>query len=87
MLNILIDDYNLVDIWRHYHPNLRQYTRHQYNPKAMSRLDYILISEKSIGSCHKSKILPGVASDHSIVTLSLLILTQILVVEVLEIEL
>ena len=36
----------------------------------MSRLDYSLISEKLIDSCHSSKILPGIASDHSLVTLS-----------------
>jgi len=65
----LMDEFNLVDVWRHFHPNLRRYTRHQHNPRAMSRLDYILISEKIIGSCQNSKILPGVNSDHSVVTL------------------
>jgi len=36
----------------------------------MSRLDYILISEKLISLCHSSKIIPGIASDHSVVTLT-----------------
>ena len=69
MVNILIEEFNLIDVWRHYHPNLRQYTRHQHNPKVLSRLDYILISENMIGSCQGSKILPGVNSDHSVVKL------------------
>jgi len=69
MVNSLIDEFNLIDVWRHYHPNLRQYTRHQHNPKVLSRLDYILISENMIGCTYGSKILPGVNSDHSIVKL------------------
>ncbi len=69
IVNGLIDEFNLIDVWRHYHPNLRQYTRHQHNPKVLSRLDYILISENMIGSTQNSKILPGINSDHSIVKL------------------
>jgi len=70
MLAILMEEFNLCDIWRHFHPNLRQYSRHQRNPRALSRLDFILVSEDFIDNCLSSKIVPGVQSDHSVVTLN-----------------
>jgi len=65
MINVLIDEFNLHDIWRYFHPNLKQYTRHQRNPKVFSRLDYILVSDNFVNNCSNSKIIPGVQSDHS----------------------
>ncbi len=69
MISNLMDEFNLCDIWRSLHPNLRQYTRHQQKPRVLSRLDYILVSDDLIDNCIKSKIIPGVQSDHSVVTL------------------
>ena len=40
----LIDEFNLIDIWRTEHRKLRAYTGHQKNLTALSRLDYILAS-------------------------------------------
>ena len=68
MLSVIIDEYNLVDVWRNFHPTLRQYTRHQKSPRVLSRLDFILVSSNFLNNCVKSKILPGIQSDHSIVT-------------------
>ena len=69
IISILMDDFNLCDIWRDFHPNLKQYTRHQKSPKVLSRLDFILVSDNLINNCVSSKIIPGIQSDHSIVTL------------------
>ena len=69
IISLLMDEYNLKDIWRNFHPNLRHYTRHQSNPRVLSRLDYILISDTLVNNCLNSKISPGVQSDHSVVTL------------------
>ena len=71
MLSVIIDEYNLVDVWRNFHPTLRQYTRHQKSPRVLSRLDFILVSSNFLNNCVKSKILPGIQSDHSIVTVQL----------------
>ena len=71
MISVLMDEFNLCDIWRHFHPNLRQYTRHQRNPMVLSRLDFFLVSEDLINNCFDSKIIPGVQSDHSVVYLNL----------------
>ena len=70
MISVLMDEFNLCDIWRVFHPNLRQYTRHQHNPRVLSRLDYILVSDDLANNCLSSKIIPGVQSDHSVVTLN-----------------
>ena len=40
----LMEEFNLIDVWRNEHPTLRAYTKHQKNPPALSRLDYILVS-------------------------------------------
>ena len=70
MLHDLMEETGLVDVWRHFHPNLRQYTRHQKNPRVLSRLDFILVSSNFIDNCVSSKILPGIQSDHSMVQFS-----------------
>ena len=69
MISILIDEFGLCDVWRNFHPTLKQYTRHQKNPRALSRLDFILVSNNFINNCVGSKILPGIQSDHSVVSL------------------
>ncbi len=69
MISILMEEFDLLDVWRHFHPALRQYSRHQVNPKVLSRLYVILVSNNLIDNCLQSKILPGVQSDHSVVSL------------------
>ena len=69
MINTLMEEFNLCDIWRNFHPNLKQFTRHQKIPKVLSRLDFILVSDNFINNCMQSKILPGIQSDHSVVSL------------------
>ena len=70
MLTTLMEEFNLCDIWRTFNPNLKQYTRHQKNPKVLSRIDYILVSDNFVTNCSQSKISPGIQSDHSLVTLN-----------------
>ena len=69
MLSVIMEEYNLIDVWRNFHPTLRQYTRHQKSPQVLSRLDYILVSSDFLCNCVKSKISPGIQSDHSIVSM------------------
>lgn len=69
MLLALIEEFNLCDIWRNFHQNVKQYSRHQKTPKVLSRLDFILVSDNFITNCLQSKIIPGIQSDHSAVIL------------------
>ena len=64
----IMDEFNLVDIWRSEHPNLRKYTRHQKHPVVLSRLDYIFASNNLVHNVKSSNIISGVSSDHSMVT-------------------
>ena len=66
-LNSLIDEFNLMDVWRNEHPNLRVYIRHQKNPPVLSRLDYILASSDLADNISNTNIISGIKSDHSIV--------------------
>ena len=68
MLCLLIEEYGLCDVWRSFHPGLKKYTRHQKSPRVLSRLDFILVSNDFLDNCKNSKILPGIQSDHSIVS-------------------
>ena len=68
MLSVIMEEYGLCDVWRSFHPGLKKYTRHQKSPRALSRLDFILVSNNFLDNCKKSQILPGIQSDHSIVS-------------------
>jgi exonuclease III len=68
VFNALMDEFNLIDVWRSEHPNSKTYTRHQKNPVALTRLDYIFSSSALINNVKSSNIISGISSDHSIVT-------------------
>ena len=72
ILKRLIEEHNLVDIWREKHPNLKQYTWCRQNPNVMSRLDYFLISKSMKLLCKSTKIKESVHTDHKLIYLVLL---------------
>ena len=60
-----IENFNLTDIWRHLHPQEKQFTYFKLKPKKVfSRLDYFLISDDLIGLTKSSTIIPGFKTDH-----------------------
>ena len=69
LINIM-DDLDLVDIWRENNPDSHTYTWH--GPyKKMSRLDYFLVSTDIGQICNTSKIKPGYRSDHSLILIGI----------------
>ena len=70
MVEELMNQFMLIDIWRQQHPTEKKYTYkkiQKVNPKYQaSRLDFFLINQ---GLVHLAKIFiePGVLSDHSLV--------------------
>ena len=60
----MIEDLDLVDIWRERFPNNCTYTWHGPHRK-MARLDYFLISSHISDKVRSVSISPGINSDHS----------------------
>ena len=60
---MIMDEFNLVDIWRSEHPNLRKYTRHQKHPVVLSRSDCIFASNNLVHNVKFPNIISGVSSS------------------------
>ena len=74
ILNNIIFQFSLVDIWRDKHPTCTQFTWHRKcNNRIIQqgRLDFFLISNKLTYGANKANIIPGYRSDHSFVTIEL----------------
>ena len=71
VLNI-INDYNLIDAFRTFHPDVKRYSWRKKNPMKQARLDYFLISDKMTDIFDNCMIRPSYRSDHSIVELDII---------------
>ena len=67
---------DLIDIWRVAHPDQLRYTWRQRNPEIHCRLDYFLVSQGLSISIKEADIFPGFRTDHSMITISLLLNTN-----------
>lgn len=71
-LNNLIEQANLIDIWRHTHKNKCEFTwRSNNNPPILSRLDYFLITNFLTNITKSCEIKPGFKTDHALITLNI----------------
>ena len=71
-LELYMEKAELLDIWRHQHPDEKKFTWHRMNPSPIfCRLDMMLVSSEMSGSVENSEIFPGFKSDHSIVMIEL----------------
>ena len=72
---LLIAENNLIDSFRYFHENQLRYTWRKKNsrPLKQARLDYIIISDTLLDLVENCDIVPGYRSDHSIVTIKILI--------------
>ena len=71
-LKSLIENYDLVDVWRLHHPDSRQFTWHSSTkPIIFCRLDYFLVSSNLINHLVQCNITTGIRSDHSMVNIIL----------------
>ena len=66
----LTETHSLIDIWRHMHPNQREFTWLKRNPLKHGRIDMIFISDHLTNYTNETKILSGYRTDHNCVTIS-----------------
>jgi exonuclease III len=69
-LQQLMDEYNLIDVWRSLNPGSQRYTWRQTNPCIQSRLDYFLLSGEMLYVTDKCDIKPSIKTDHSLLQVS-----------------
>ena len=70
-LKCILDNHNLIDIYRYRNPDSKKYTWRRKNPIKLARLDYFITSESLSDIVTNTDIIPGYKTDHSIITLEI----------------
>lgn len=71
ILNLLIQDNNLKDIWRMLHPGKICFTWEQNTKEIFCRLDYFLASTQLLKSIETCEISTSILTDHKLVVMSM----------------
>ena len=71
ILNDTMDQLDLIDICRTFHPKTMNFTFFSSTHGTFSRIDHILHHKYSIGKFKKTEIIPSIFSDHNAVRLDL----------------
>ena len=69
----MMEEYNLVDTFRYFNPEIKRFTWRRQNPLKQARLDYLIASSSFTDLVNKTDIIPGYRSDHSILQLDILL--------------
>ena len=70
-LSDIINELDLVDVWRIRNPLLKRFTYRQKTPLIQSRLDYFLVADQCQDIVTFTDIIPSVQSDHSAIVIYL----------------
>ena len=70
-LKQIMEEYDLLDIWRIRNPDMKRYTWRRHNPRTQSRLDFWLIGAELSYDVVNCDIMPSIKTDHSLITLKL----------------
>ena len=68
-LNDTMDQLDLIDIYRTFHPKTMNFTFFSSAHRALCRIDHILGHKSSLGKFKKTKIISSIFSDHNAVRL------------------
>ena len=71
ILNDTIDQLDLIDIYRTFHPKTMNFTFFSSEHRTFSRIDHILGHKSSLGKFKKAEIIPSIFSDYNAVRLDL----------------
>ena len=70
-LNDTIDDIDLIDIYRTFHPKTADYTFYSSVHETFSRIGHILGHKSSLNKCKKIEIISSMFSDHNAIRLDI----------------
>ena len=70
-LNDTIDQLDVVDIYRTFHPKTINFIFFSSTHRTVSRIDHILGHKSSLGKFKKTEIIPSIFSDHNAVRVDL----------------
>ena len=70
-LNDTLDQLDLIDIYRTFHPKTMNFTFFSSAHGTFSRIDHILGHKPSLGKFKKTELIPSIFSDHNAVRLDL----------------
>ena len=69
-LNDTMDQLDLIDIYRTFHPKTMNFTFFSSAHRTFSRIDHILGHKSSLGKFKNIEIIPSIFSDHNAVRLA-----------------
>ena len=69
VLNYTLDEMDLIDIFRTFHPNAEEYTFFSSAHGTFSRIDHILGHKSNLSKFKKIEIVSSIFSDHNIMRL------------------
>ena len=69
ILNDTIDQLDLIDIYRTFHPKTMNFTSFSSGHGTFSRIDHILGHKSSLGKFKKIEIIPSILSGHNAIRL------------------
>ena len=70
-LNDTMDQLNLIDIYRTFHPKTMNFTFFSCEHRTFSRIDHILVHKSSLGKFKNIEIISSILSDHNAVRLDI----------------
>ena len=68
-LNDIMDQLDIIDIYRTFHPTTMNFTFFSSAHGTFSTIDHILGHKSSLGELKKIEIIPSIFSDHNVVIL------------------
>ena len=70
-LNDTLDQMDLIDIFRAFHPKATEYTNFSRAHRIFSRIDHILGHKTSLSKMKKTLIISSIFSDHNVMKLEI----------------
>ena len=71
VLSDTLDEIELIDIFRTFHPNVKKYTFFSNAHGTFSRIDHILGHKSSLSKFKKTEIISSIFSDHNTMRLGI----------------